>query len=309
MTKPVRSIGLRLPSSPGTRSRTHGSRSARSGSSTPSSAERSAATPATPPEDAITATPRIGRHRARGSWERSWAWSTRSSTSREVTTPAWRRTRSYTQLSSAMAPVCERRMSRDRSVLPSFRAMTALPAARARATASRNAPASRIFSITRQYGHPRRRIVGQERQVVRQVADGLVARGDRHPEPELPLPARGQARAPGGSHSARSPRTLPARSEMRPPVNRLAPVRRVEEAGAVRTHDRHLAARRRHEPGLSPAPPPPSSAKPPAATTTPPQPISAASDTTSIDRSALTSDSTASTGCPSAVSVGAVGRS
>ena len=53
----------------------------------------------------------------------------------------------------------------------------------------------------------------------------------------------------------------------------------------------------------------PISAKPPAATATPPHPSDAASCTTTIERSALTSDSTASTGRESALRLGTVGRS
>ena len=267
------------------------------------SSARSVASAATPPEVVIMPMRPIRRCRSGGSCTASCARSSSSSMSLAATTPCSRNARSYTQLSSAMAPVCDCMISRARSERPSSSAITTLPAACAPTTAAKNAAGRRTVSITRQItdvcGSPVSTPTWSARSHTASFPDdtaidtpsarslaAAMAERTRNPlcetmltPPTVATPATGRSR--------------------RPPVNRLTssgtflkpapfgpttamPVRRA------------TSSRRRWRS----APASPASANPAADTTTPPQPISAASSTTAIDRSAFTSARTASIGEP-----------
>ena len=312
ITNPVRSSGFTV--SPGTRSRTHASISGSGGRGAPSSSARSVASAATPPDVVIMPILAIRRWRTGASCTNSWARSSRSSTSRAPITPCSRKARSYTQLSSAMAPVWDCMILRARSERPSFRAITGLPAARAPATAAKNSPGRRTASITRQMtevcGSAASTATWSARSHTASLPDDTAI--DTPSARSLAAASAERARKPLWETTLTPPTvaTPLTGSSSRPPVNRFTPSRTFLKPAqfgpttAIPVRPATSSSRCWSNWPCSPA-----STNPAAATITPPQPSVAASSTTSIDRSAFTSDKTASTGSPIAVRSANTGRS
>ena len=253
MTKPVRSSGLTLPF-PGTRSCTHSSIASRCGNATPSSTAASAATPATPPDDAITATPHGSPALGRQLREQLClveqlvdvaCGDDAQLAQHEVVDPALVGDRARMRTHDVAGPG---------SVRPSFSATIAVP--EARPVHGHEERVRRSDLLDHEADDACGRVVREHVDIVVELAHRLVSRRHRDAEPELALLA-GCERRPEQEAALRDDgdttgvqRDPPAGEEVRAEWD-------IQEATAVRPDDRHPAGfvpsgngrRRRGAPG------------------------------------------------------------